>query len=477
MKFSTKKRQFGRPVGQTRGRAFMATIGVTGLVLAAITFYIGYEAAYSVPGRGYYNLKAEFKDANNLANHYEIRMSGVRAGQVLNPHAEGTTAVVDLKLDDRFKPLPVDSKVRVRLRSAVGVRYLEIIRGTSSQMLPEGGTIPTSSVEPSVALDEVLGTFDTKTRAATSQLIQALGNGLNGRGTDLNGVIEGTPKLLTNLSGVSNAITDRPDEQLGGFIRSGTKAVKGFDDARFDIVGGFKPQKQALKIFNDNEQEFQSTLTEAGPALSTLRAQLPSIDRLVSETADFAREARPAFAAAPSSLRKTTKLLDNGQKPLRDLDDTLDLTKRAVSPTLGLLNNVRPVLPTIDNTLTALAPQLSYLAPRACEIGNSIVGWGTFLNIGDEFSSSIRFHLEATRPEVLGGQAKGVLNDNLINRDPYTGPCTNGGSEGARGPQAPLPGRALNAGIKPFNRTDNLPYETDPNIRSDVSQFNDPRVK
>lgn len=474
MAISTKKRQFGRPVGQTRGRAFMASIGVAGLMLAALTFYIGYEAAYQVPGRGYYNLHAKFKDANNLANHYEVRMGGVRVGQVLNPHAEHGVAVVDLKLSDKFKPIPSDSKLQVRLRSAVGVRYLEILPGTSKVGLPEGATIPTTQVEPSVALDQVLGTFDPKTRVATSTLLRELGNGVDGRGTDLNDVVRDTPRLLTDLRGISNAITSRPGDAFGGFIHNGAAMVKGFNDARFDIVGGFRPERQALQVFTDQKSGVQGTLDEAGPTLATARAQLPNIDRLVSETADFATRARPLLNAAPSSLQRTTTLLKTSGRGLKDTRATLDLARRAVNPTLGLLRSVRPALPTTDEFLAQLNPQLQVVSPRYCEVGNTILSWGQFLNNGSTTSTQIRFNFSAARPEVLGGQASGVNNDALIHRGSYQGPCNPKTNEGSHGLQAPLPGRIVNAGAVPFNDSTNPPYETNPNVVSRASDFDAP---
>jgi len=466
-----------RPVGKQRGRGFMAAVGAVGLLLAAITFYVGYQAAYSVPGRGYYNLKAEFKDANNLANHYEVRLGGVRAGQILDPRVENGKAVVDLRLEDQFKPLPVDSKLQVRLRSAVGVRYLEIIPGRSATVLKEGDTIPTTQVVDSVALDEVLGTFDNDTRASTSKLLRELGNGVGGRGTDLGEAVRDTPKMLTGLKGVSTALTARPGRQMSGFIRNGAQAAAAFDDARNDIVAGFKPQAQSLRAFTEAKEGVQGTLTEGAPTLASLRSTLPNVNRLVSEVGTLASRSRPAFDAAPAALRETTGLLDTAGKPLDDLKDTLQLADDAVNPVLDVLGKVKPVLPTIDTFMGALYPQLENLGPRACEISNATIGWSHYLGIGSNETNFIRFHFLAARPEQTAGQTgKGSdelnnLYDKFVNSDPYYGPCTNQGSEGATGKQRPVTARIVNAGRKPFNKTDNLPYETDPSIVASPSQI------
>ena len=47
-------------------------------------------------------------------------------------------AQVDLKLDRDVSPLPKDSTVVVRSRSALGLKYLEINKGTSKGGVPRG---------------------------------------------------------------------------------------------------------------------------------------------------------------------------------------------------------------------------------------------------------------------------------------------------------------------------------------------------
>ena len=473
---SLKLRDYGRPVGKQRSRFFFTAVGLAGLLAAIVTFYIGYQAAYSVPGRSYYNLEAEFADANNLANHYEVWIGGVRAGQILHPRVEDGKAVVDMRLDDKFRPLRSDSKLQVRLRSAVGVRYLEIVPGKNGTELAENDRLKASQVTDSVALDQVLGTFDPRTRTRTATLLRELGNGTAGRGTDLNETIATAPRLLGGLRGVSSAINARPGRPMSRFVRSGSETAAAFDDVRQELVDGFVPERQALAAFNDARDGVQGTLTEAATALRTLNSTLPNVNRLVAETAAVAREARPTLAVAPASLRETTRLLDDAQQPLENLRETLDLAEEAVDPVLDLLGKVRPVLPTLDRTLKDLTPTVQEVGPKSCEISNAFIGWGQYLGIGNSETNFIRFHLLALRPEQTAGQVgKGSeelnnLYDSFVNIDPYYGPCTNQGSEGATGKQRPVTARIVNAGKKPFNRTDNLPYETDPNKVASADQ-------
>jgi virulence factor Mce-like protein len=431
---------FGRPVGKQRSRFFMVTVGLLGLLLAAVTFYVGYQAAYSVPGRGYYTLHAQFANAQNLANHYEIRMSGVRVGQVLNPRVQDGKAVVDMRLDDKYKPLRSDSKLRIRLRSAVGVRYLEIVPGKSGTPLRDGASIPASQTSTPVALDEVLGTFDQRTRARTRELLSGLGSGTASRGPDVNEALAMAPGFLEHLSSVSAAITDRGDA-MGRLISAGDGAAGAFDPVRDDIAAGFEPERRALAPFSDRRDELQATLTAAPPALDEVRGGLPPVGRLVDAVGGFARAGQPTLDEAPGALRSTVALLRDAKAPLGDARDTLELAQRAVPPTLDLLGKVRPVLPSVDRALSDVVPTLDYLAPRACELSSFSTGWAEYLKWGDSYNNFIRFILQAARPTQPVGQTHDVTKipqagggdayDRFIHSSPYPPPCKgNVGSTG-----------------------------------------------
>ena len=66
-----------------------------------------------------------------------------------------------MKLETAVKPLPVDSTILVRSRSALGLKYVELTKGTSTKGYDEGATIPLKAATPApVEFDEFLSTFD-----------------------------------------------------------------------------------------------------------------------------------------------------------------------------------------------------------------------------------------------------------------------------------------------------------------------------
>lgn len=429
-------------VGKPRTRAFLLGISLAGLVAAALSAYIGYNAAVTVPGRSYYNLHAEFVHAENLANHYEVRLGGLRAGQMLKPRVHNGKALIDLKLSAKFKPLLSDTKLRVRLRSAVGVRYVEIIPGTKGHPLPDGATIPSSQTARPVSLDQVLGTFDPYTRTRTQQLLAGLGGGAAGRGEQLNQAIDLAPNFLSGLRHVSNAIVGRPGA-LRNLIRSGQAAATTFEPVRNDIAQGFDPEARAAHVFAARRNAVESTLQEAPPTLTELRNGLPSVNALVGQVDGLAREGRPALAAAPGALRQTSSLLIHARPALDNADRTLELARRAVNPALDVLHKLRPVLPGLDTALDALLPNVKTVGEHACDISTAMSGWYEMMSWGDIHGGGIRFFVHPNSGTLAGETAtgriptgQGDLHDQFMHRAAYPGPCV--GTTGAEGgPERP----------------------------------------
>ena len=73
--------------------------------------------------------------------------------------------------------------------SAIGLKYLELEKGSSQQTLSAGATIPTSQTREPVNIEELFNMFDQKTRTAIKINTNNFGDGLAGRGLGLNNTI------------------------------------------------------------------------------------------------------------------------------------------------------------------------------------------------------------------------------------------------------------------------------------------------
>jgi virulence factor Mce-like protein len=411
----------GRAAGKQRSRAFTLGVGFMAIAIAIFMFYIGYHAPQSVPGRSYYNLHALFRNADNLGPHYDVRIGGVRVGQVLNPRVTNHLAEVDLQLDATYKPLLSDSRLEIRLRSAVGVRYVNIIPGTKGQPLPDGATMPVTQSTAPVDLDQVLRTFDPPTRVGLQDLLGEMGTGLAGRGDDVNQLLHDVPGFVGQVGSVSQAINARPGA-MRNLITAAQGTAGAFDPVRDVMANGFAAESQALRPFIDQRAGVQSTLDEAPPTLIEVQSGLPPVRALVAQVEGLAQNAVPTLSSAPAALNETTALLDDAEPGLRNADETLKLAHRAVSPALTFLATAHGVLPDLNRTFGDALPITNYVAPRACGISDTMTGWSSFLRWGNAYNNFIRFTVTETG-SVLASQpplpGRGVLQPST----PYPGPC------------------------------------------------------
>src|SRR4029077_6413696 len=81
---------------------------------------------------------------------------------------------------------------------AIGLKYLELEKGTSKQTLKPGQTIPVAQTREPVDIVSLFNMFDQKTRTAIQHNTINFGDGLAGRGLGLNETIATLRPLVTN---------------------------------------------------------------------------------------------------------------------------------------------------------------------------------------------------------------------------------------------------------------------------------------
>ena len=419
-------RQSTRPASQTRGRMFMLALGGFGIAVALGMLFIGYNAPNSIPGRSYYNLQAEFDDADNLTKSYQVRIGGRLVGQVLEPRVENGKGIVKLQLIPDIKPLKSDTTLRVRPRSAVGVRFVEMIPGTRGTDLDEGGRIVAANTSETVQLDEALGTLDADRRVKFRTLMSELGNSFASRGEDINTTLRDAPEFLSDLDEVAGAVNARNGAPTR-FVQQSAGAANAADPVRNTIAEGFEPESEALDVFVDTEDGLRRFLNVAPGSLARVRAGLAQTSPLLTATRAMAAELEPALRSGVPALRNTSALLREARPGLRQLPDTFELVEDAVPPTLQVLDTVVPTLPDIDKATSSPLGILDILGPRGCDIKQFTNNWRSMLGFGGANGSTLRFNAIGSAESVLGATEKTpLLNATPVRSNPYPAPCSTG---------------------------------------------------
>src|SRR5688500_7676312 len=164
-------------------------IGAVTVLIAIVAVFISYSANNGLPFVPTYQLKAEVPNGAKLVKGNEVRAGGFRVGIVSDIKSdrvrvggeERVVAVLELKLDKSIEPLAVDSTLSVRPRSALGLKYVELIPGRARNTFQDGDTIPIKNASANAPeLEDVLSSFPPDTRADARDSLQGFGNSIAG---------------------------------------------------------------------------------------------------------------------------------------------------------------------------------------------------------------------------------------------------------------------------------------------------------
>jgi ABC-type transporter Mla subunit MlaD len=130
-------------------------VGAVTLLVTIVAVFLSYNANSGLPFVPTYDLKANLPNASQLVKGFEVRIGGARVGFIskIEPkqREDGSTyAQVTMKLDKEIEPIPADSTLLVRPRSAIGLKYIELTPGEGRAGLKAGATIPVRQARPEV---------------------------------------------------------------------------------------------------------------------------------------------------------------------------------------------------------------------------------------------------------------------------------------------------------------------------------------
>lgn len=134
---------------------FELVVGTIVLVCAVYFFFSSVNKAKVRTGSGY-NLIAKFDNISGIGIGSDVKISGIKIGEVDEEILDGYRAKVVLKIN-KSVAIPADSSVRVASEGLLGQRYLAVNPGGDEQNLKNGEEI--NYTQSSVDLEELMGRF------------------------------------------------------------------------------------------------------------------------------------------------------------------------------------------------------------------------------------------------------------------------------------------------------------------------------
>jgi virulence factor Mce-like protein len=411
-------------------------IGASTILVVLVAVFLAYNANQGLPFVPTYSLKAEVPSAANLVRGNEVRIGGSRVGTVDDIQAkrrrDGTSvALLSLKLERDVKPLPKDSTLIIRSKSALGLKYVEVTRGHSAQGFQDGDTIPLAAATPRpVEFDEFLNMFDDKTRAAMRVNVDQLGDAFAGRGESLNTAIGALRPLLSDLVPVARNLSD-PDTHLRRFIAELGDVAAIVAPAAEEQAQLFVNLDRTMGALRTVARPFiQQSITGGRPALDESIRSFPVIRPFLLNSQGLFHDLRPGVRALRAGAPILADALQIGTPTLlrlppfnRRLADLLREVQRFSDD---------PMVPrgvdALSDVVRKLKPTLLYLQPAQTTC-NYVTLWfrnvSSLLSEGDRNGTWQRFIIIATPsgPNNEGGPSSAPANgpsaENHLHTNPY----------------------------------------------------------
>jgi virulence factor Mce-like protein len=379
-------------------------VGAVTVLVIIVAVFLAYNANNGLPFVSTYDLKARVPNADALVKGNEVRIGGVRVGIVKSvvPVQEkngNVAAELALSLDKNAEPLPVDSTITIRPKSALGLKFLQITPGNSSQGFEAGETIPLAAAKPEpVDIDQFFDMFDQKTRDAIRQNLAGFGNALAGRGPQLNEAIGALRRFVVGGQPVLRTLV-APSTDFAGFwkaLEALSATVAPVAETQANL---FVALDQTFAAFARVSRPYiQETIEKSPPTLDTANEDLPVLRPFLHDSELFFAALQPGAKALAETSPILAESLHAGVPALNAspvLNDQLQPTAEAllafqqapgVFNGLNLLTGTNQVLKPALRFITPAQTTCDYLSltfkqvSNAAGVGNKYGNWLNFVS-------------------------------------------------------------------------------------------------
>ncbi|MEO6702774.1 MAG: MCE family protein [Jatrophihabitantaceae bacterium] len=284
---------------------------------------------------GGHHFVAEFTDVTSLNSGDDVRMAGVRVGQVTSVKVtDRRVARVGFSLDSNVR-LASTVTAAIHYRNLVGQRYLALDQGTGSpdQQLASGATIGLDRTQPALDLTTLFNGFQPLFQALDPQQVNKLSyeviQVLQGEGSTIDDLLTQTASLTSTLAG--------KDQVIGQVI--------------------------------DNLNSVLGTVNSRGDQLSTM---VITLQQLVSGLAADRSSIGSAITGIGGLTTSVSGLLQQGRQPLQQAIDSLGALSGNLADQSPALNQFLQTLPTKLNSIGRIASYGSWVNFYLCSVTGRI---------------------------------------------------------------------------------------------------------
>jgi virulence factor Mce-like protein len=317
-----------------------------------------------------YRFSAEFNDAVELAAQSDVRISGVSVGKVVSVSLDRRTGLsrAVIQIDSQYTPRPADTKAVLRSKSLLGETYVELTPGSSNgPKLPDGGTLPQAQIAPTVALDQILSTFDPATRRAFMTWQQQDAIALTNRGEDFNAAFAELYPFATNVDSVLSVLR-RDSADTSTLLRDTGQVFSALSRSPAQLQGFVRNSNAVFAATAREDTSLANTIRAFPGFLAAARETIARVASFSADTKPLVDELRPAAVQLSPALKESTVLAPELRNLLTEVGPLTHASKAGVPALEQFLHDSVPWLTRLKPYLGGVVPVIDYISSYRREI-------------------------------------------------------------------------------------------------------------
>lgn len=292
-----------------RSPAFMGALGLFLVLLVAVSaFYID---RLPIIGAGT-KYTAEFSEAAGLKKSDEVRIAGVKVGDVTDVGLDGDRVLISFRTQDAW--IGNETTASIQIKTLLGQKYLALDpKGTKpanpSQRIPLSRTV--SPYDVTEAFQQAAQSIEQTNTTQLAQSMQVLSDAFSQTPPEIRSSIDGVARLSETLA--------KRDDQLKQLFAAANKTTQ---------------------VLADRNTEFERLLANGGQLLAELNIRQAAIAQLLSGAKTVAAE---LITLVHDNEQQIGPALTNLQKSIDMLNDNqqnISKTLKLAAPFYGLYANV-----------------------------------------------------------------------------------------------------------------------------------------
>jgi phospholipid/cholesterol/gamma-HCH transport system substrate-binding protein len=340
-----------RTVGSSRKGAAAAIAGGLGLAVLVAAILLATAAGGSSGG---YTVRAIFDDAANVIAGEDVKVDGVKVGTVgsVTPTPQGKAAVVLNIADPGFQNFRADASCTIDPQALIGEKYVDCLptqaRAENAPLPPplhritrgEGAgqlLLPVNNTSSPVGVDQLGDINHLPESQRLAIILNELGAGLAGRGSDLNAVLHRSNPALREFEKVLGILASE-NKLLGNLAEEAARALVPITRDREQFAGFFAQSGTVATAaarhrgaLSQSLASFPAFLRQLGPALKRIEAFSEQTTPVFEDLKVAAPGINRTFESFPGFTNSTTQFFESLGRSSKGIESGLVATQPLLS--------------------------------------------------------------------------------------------------------------------------------------------------